>query len=496
MTLFNQKPGVMMNPKIIPFKHGYFSIFRKPILLLIHLFCLAIISYGQWTSAHPGMEWNCYTTGRTTGHVIDLYVTNTANQPETLEIGPFYIPGPGQPYVTDGPMVISLEAGAEQTIPINGYCFVDDILPAPAGTPLDVNEWIALDEVTIYDPQTDFTRIPGFKPVDVSAYAVIPKVPGYEFPLAYSLKNIENHPQSAAPLALAALDHLQQACSDLQAEGKLITPFRPDQVKEEQALIQHSLWMYSEALEGRAFDPQKLEGRIIREFEDALAQPFDQMAASTQQDIRQGIGQFQQAFMEVGSEAMVINPGEAWYTHKFCVCEKMTYAIIAYKITGGKIGKKGSVNVSDNFSRLTLKKKITGMGLKKGDRVLVFVTTPALTCHCSDGSDTCPPMNVWNVRTSNTVKALKIKEVPHEDISDKEGELESEIADKIDKEEKTESQSISGSKYGSSVFEVKSMKKPYAFPYNIKVQRDCVGKECGGVDGYKQCVSTVSLTFK
>jgi hypothetical protein len=471
-------------------------------LLQTFLFIFALLAFSalfqplnaQWTSAHPGMEWRVQCTGRTTGHVIDIWATNTTNEEQTIAAGPFYVPGPGQPYVTET-IDITVPAKGETRIPVTGYCFVEDILPAPAGTPLDATTWLTPDDVAELNPQTTFTNLPGFKPANRSVDAVIPKVPGYEFPLNYTLAPMEDYPQSAAALAFPALEQLQSTMVDMQSEGAVLTPFGNDPEKEQQAVIQHTLWMYSAAVEGQPYEAENLQAKIIDEFENTLQQPFANMSANTQVQIQQGIEQFQTAFMDVGSAAMVINPGETWYSTKSprCICKSMSYTIWAYKLVNGKVSGSAQTTVTDNFSRLVVRATITGLNLKKGDRIMLLVGSPSLVCRCTDKNGTCPPLDFLDTSMGSSKKGSDFKEVPFKDISDD----ELDATQKVERGKKKEQgDGVFGKKEGSLLFEVTKKKTKHAFIHPITVYMDCQGDDCGGLEGRGYCESTVWITFK
>ena len=93
-------------------------------------------------------------TGRTTGHIADLIVSNNTSQP--IEILPerMYIPSDGkyQSYVAWIEEGIIIPPGETHTIPVHGYCADVHTPPVPSGDLMPpLNSWIPVSENPLND---------------------------------------------------------------------------------------------------------------------------------------------------------------------------------------------------------------------------------------------------------------------------------------------------------------------------------------------------------
>ncbi len=75
-------------------------------------------------------------TGRTTGHIADLVVTNPSARPSEVSLPPFSIPSDGahQGYIVPEPPTFTATPNGETRAPVTGLCTNPNLPPPPAGT--------------------------------------------------------------------------------------------------------------------------------------------------------------------------------------------------------------------------------------------------------------------------------------------------------------------------------------------------------------------------
>jgi hypothetical protein len=83
----------------------------------------------------PGVLVRAQATGRTTGHIADLFFFNTDDEPVIMEIPPLVVPSAGgyQGYVVAEPVTITIPPEAAVELPLRGYCTDHDLPAAPEG---------------------------------------------------------------------------------------------------------------------------------------------------------------------------------------------------------------------------------------------------------------------------------------------------------------------------------------------------------------------------
>jgi hypothetical protein len=60
-------------------------------------------------------------------------------------------------------------------------------------------------------------------------------------------------PEIAARLLLAAIGDIERATTELQASGRLQTPFSADPEREREAVVQQTFWLYAAELSGEKY---------------------------------------------------------------------------------------------------------------------------------------------------------------------------------------------------------------------------------------------------
>jgi hypothetical protein len=312
-----------------------------PFLLLFFCSALQLIGQGRFSDGHPGMEFRSLSHGRTTGHVIDLILTNSGHQAVEISLPPFYIPSDGkyQGYITTPPSdpVIEVGPGTTITVPLSGYCSDIHKPPVPAGEPtVPIDEWITPDMTGPGPKPGDELDDAVFKPVvteteengqDLAYEPITPgrttphvlttsiTYPGTDVPLRHTI-DITTHPEEAAPILFDAMDRITQAFDSLQNRDLILTPFSGDLDREKGSVIQQTFWMYTSVLTGEPYAKEDFTDRMEDQFYSATDQQVEDTDSLTSARFYEGVDQFWSTFELVGAEAKVIRIAEGQTTEQ------------------------------------------------------------------------------------------------------------------------------------------------------------------------------------
>lgn len=285
-------------------------------------------------------------TGRTTGHIADLTITNPTKGPVNVQIGngnSFYIPPTGnyQPYVVPSLPVIPVPAGGTVTVPIEGFCADVRRPPVSAGEPMPpIQSWIcgstaisstpmapesmnppgASGSGTVIFPTR--TAPPMTEVVELLDNRLVPPilskwdcpdvpfqnriyVPGTDQQVRTPILP-EKNPAIAVPILLEALSLISRSYDELNPTGVLTTPFSNNPPKEREAVIQQTFWMYSAALRGEPYHKDDFRDNTIRQFEQTSGRSFPQLPESQQDQIDKGVDDFWNTFQATGAEAKIL----------------------------------------------------------------------------------------------------------------------------------------------------------------------------------------------
>lgn len=285
-------------------------------------------------------------TGRTTGHIADLTITNPTKEPITVVIGDpgssFQIPSDGQhqAYIVPSIAEIPIGPGQEVTVPIEGYCIdlrrppVGDKKPMPG-----ISEWIQASDPAPPDPLGPFggpqmpprpksVTIPTKtapplsivsehlqKSHDSNLFTIwdcpdlffpsTPLIPGTETPIRMPV-NTDEATGIAVPILTEALKNITQAYDLLQKQEVIKTPFSKNRDKEREAVIQQTFWMYSSALQGEPYEKEDFHHNTVKQFESNTNQKYDELPDEQKEKIDVGIDDFWDSFSAVGVEAKIL----------------------------------------------------------------------------------------------------------------------------------------------------------------------------------------------
>ncbi len=280
-------------------------------------------------------------TGRTTGHIADITVSNPSKQPITVVIGgggAAYIPPTGQhqPYVIPSLPVIPVPPKGTVTVPVEGYCADVRRPPVPAGNVMPpVSEWITphpndtAGRPTAGRPSLppDVTRIPTRTAPPMSQVADVLNrqplppaaskwdcpplppvvgqvlVPGTNIPTRAPV-SVSDNPGLAVPILLDAIRRIADAYDQLR--GTLATPFSNNPPKEREAIIQQTFWIFTSGLEGKPYVYKDFHDNTVKQFEDNTGQPYNSLPPDQKEKLDKGVDDFWMAFSAVGVEAKIL----------------------------------------------------------------------------------------------------------------------------------------------------------------------------------------------
>jgi hypothetical protein len=219
-------------------------------------------------------------TGRTTGHIADLTVTNNGDRPITFPDRPVYVPGSGkyQSYVIPGGGGTTVPPGETRTVPLEGYCGDVRKPPVPDGEPLpDPSEWTV--------PRDPTTPLPA------------PGDPGYE-----------KLPDEGK--IISGTEEIIRVTEELQEGGELETPFSSNPEREAETVKQQTIWRYTSELEGEPYTKEEFTERIEEQYEERTGTPVESAPEEDRERLEEGIDDFWDAFELVGTEAKVVGHEE------------------------------------------------------------------------------------------------------------------------------------------------------------------------------------------
>ncbi|HSO24708.1 MAG TPA: hypothetical protein VLT81_17525, partial [Chondromyces sp.] len=242
-------------------------------------------------------------TGRTTGHIADITVGNSSQEPVLFPDRAAYIPSTGrfQSYVVPGGSGTTIPPGATRTVPVHGYCGDIHRPPVPAGEPMvGLEDWIVPTDPARTAPPPPMTAVTVEDAPPTRAL-----VPGSDRALP-GVIDPDTDPEAAAPYLWTAAGAIERAVAELQAEGVLRTPFSSDPDREREAVAQQTLWRFAGELTGEPYTREEFETRLVGQYEERTGVPIAEAPPADRERLEQGADDFWDAFELVGVEAKVL----------------------------------------------------------------------------------------------------------------------------------------------------------------------------------------------
>jgi len=309
-------------------------------------------------------------TGRTTGHIADIIISNPTDKPVVLQFGPgsepfdgntrppspnpLFIPASGQyqPYLVPAIPPVEIAPGQTITVPVQGFCTDIHRPPVPAGDGMTpINEWISSQNLMSEPQVPESINPPGTSPVVIvptrqslplenainmltrtkpKPEPVLPSpghtslsvpegnpdcIPGIVSPTPVIPGtdsplpfpvNPDQYPALAVPLLAEALRQITQTYDELKPQGTIQTPFSGNPEKEREAVIQQTFWIFAAGLSGQNYPKGDFQNNTIRQFEQSTGKPAAQIPKPQLDKIELGVDDFWNTFEAVGAEAKVL----------------------------------------------------------------------------------------------------------------------------------------------------------------------------------------------
>lgn len=241
--------------------------------------------------------------GSATGHIADLAVRNNSDQP--IEIPPvmFFIPGRNgfQGYVGYPSLGQIVTPGATQNVPIGGYSISVRLPPGPNGVSLPPPE-----DWWVYSGESAPGTIPAVADSTAPGLATIP---GTDTPIPRTI-SLDNEPEVAAPLLLAAFERLERKTIELQENGDFTTPFSAHPDRERQAIVQQTFWIFTAELKNEPYTREQFQSRLEAQYEASTNTAFADAPDEDRERLEQGADDFWDAFLLAGVAAKVFSVGD------------------------------------------------------------------------------------------------------------------------------------------------------------------------------------------
>ncbi|MDQ3015441.1 MAG: Ig-like domain-containing protein [Bacteroidota bacterium] len=293
--------------------------FYKNFFLLIALFILGQIpvAFGQVISV------KATSTGRTTGHIATLFITNNGGKTLRAQPQTVYIASNGdyQSYVATIPETEISTTGIT-TIVINGYCADVHSGPVPGGMDMpSLDNWLPVGLAqTLTDNAYKIARSTTLEPfaandiarvIKSSGYSAVPSVnetgivtwPGTDI-ATDGIINPINYAADFAPVIVAALDRITTAAGNVLLS--LPTPHSGNEGIERSAVIQQTFWMIMASITGDEYTKKQFTDKVYDRFKSKSGKPVSSLNDVDKFKLDQGIDQFWRVFNAVASQAKVL----------------------------------------------------------------------------------------------------------------------------------------------------------------------------------------------
>ena len=294
-------------------------------------------------------------TGRTTGHIADLTITNNSDYYISLIPETVFIPSKNryQSYVSHVPDLVTIAPGTTATIPIHGYCADPHIPPVPNNESMpSPSEWIPTNvspeggfeldgnppmipepmnppggstgppHHTIPIHVSDAPTLPSFDPEMIN---IVKSSPGFtedndsgtesEIQITFpgtteevgGTIDPEKDPEIFAQVTIEALFQIIANVDTIQNSGLFITPFSNDREKEKEALIQQAFWIFVAGLVGNEYEKEDFTNNVYKQFETATGKSVTSLPPEQKEQVDGGVDNFWTVYVAVGAKAKVIN---------------------------------------------------------------------------------------------------------------------------------------------------------------------------------------------
>lgn len=402
------------------------------ICLSIPLLLLSETSKGQ--AGAENLSIAAHGTGRTTGHIATLTVTNNGNFSVAVEGQMVYIPSDGkyQSYIGRIPDGIAIPPGGTADIPVDGYCADVHRPPVPAGESMSSSDdWIPViaptspepinprgvsDQPSVPEPSNPpgsntppyegtpvslfpesgappnvtpeaWSDTPAFKPGGLPSPETIVKWPRTDLHIDGTI-NPSREPRMYGYVLADVITQIESAVDVIQHEPVVTTPFANDPIREREAIIQQTFWIWTSAVTGEEYTDDDFTERVYAQYETSTGSPVTTLPEEQKEQVDSGIIDFWNTFQATGVEAKIISAESSGIDignqvmatvsgSQACRCKGISYDLEVKH--GGDVVHSDS-HTSRNNPRVRI------VNFKYGDELEIKITNINPDCQC-DGAE-------------------------------------------------------------------------------------------------------------
>lgn len=364
-------------------------------------------------------------TGKTTGHIATLSVTNNSGAPMTIMPQTFYIPSDNryQSYVGRIPNPVEVAPGETIPVKIIGYC--TDVTKPPSNADLPpIEDWVAVSSDGIPQPTTspvigDPPTVPepmnppgGSVPTEKNPVKVITEnmvplftssdIPGILENPGFTSKDTEDDqdiiitwpgtditvegninpdadPTSFAPVIISIVESIEKAGEVIQDDPDFVTPFSKVKDREYEAIVQQTVWITMGALTGESYNKDDFSDKTYEQYSNVTKTPVSSIPEEDKDKLNQGVDEFWDVFMATGVEAKVIKADEPR-----CKSNGVTFDIKVTAEFGGLEIEIYSASVSSKIDEINIPEQY----FEKDAEFSVKISELDANCFCEcEGED-------------------------------------------------------------------------------------------------------------
>lgn len=305
---------------------------KKPYLpcFIIPLFSLFFSVYllpaqTPFQDAHPGLEAHASWTGRTTGHIIDLYCYNSTGEDLETEIGPLAIPSDGefQGYVVNDVYPVTVPAFGYVVVEMEGYC-IDHTRPAkPAGSIGFPREgWVVVDFPAAVPGPGDNLISEGYESYSVTEeIEMILTYPGTTNAFTYRI-DIDEYITTTGPVLVEVVNRIEEAYDEWLEREEVSTATVREVMEETEmrsTIVQYVFWYYTSILRGETLTEEAFTEMIVEETEVVVNTSSEYFTEATVTAVREEARSVWEVVTLIGPEAKIMRDSrgeeENWGVH-------------------------------------------------------------------------------------------------------------------------------------------------------------------------------------
>ncbi len=213
------------------------------IIILLFITITEVQTKTNNTLTDEGLHYTAAASGKTTGHIGDLTITNQSNSTQTVELGSFLIPPENgkQGFVVfkESQEKTRVKAGESYTHKLYGYCVNVNLSPPDEGEAFpDYTNWFPaknIDSTFVYNWHRDDN------PIQL---------------------NFTTQLKETASILIDALNNLDAQYKTWKKPLQ-IPDLYPEDLATKEAVIQQTIWQFASAIQGKIYSFQQFEQSIL-----------------------------------------------------------------------------------------------------------------------------------------------------------------------------------------------------------------------------------------